>query len=117
MTGTRGPLSRVPQNRVVAALALERHAIAGGEGQRLGMRAGADDGRVASDGSLISLDRAEPARLDRQPGRPDTEPLGAVAHGLRRQSGHVSAGVAAMPGVFDQHCEAVAAVQRRFALA
>ena len=93
--------------RVVATLGLQRHAIAGGGGQYLRPGPGGDHRLVRWDLARVGAHRTQPLRLDAKAERPATTQFGAERLRMAHQCRDIGAGIAALPVLLDQHTERV----------
>jgi len=96
---------------VIAALGLERDAVAGCKGQRAGACAGGDHCDVTRNLARCHRHRREDVRLDTEPAGARPDPLRAKCHGVLDQRGNVGAGIGAVAAGLDQHAESIAPVE------
>jgi hypothetical protein len=116
ITEVRGPVSDAFDHNVIAALGLQRQAIADRSSQRLGTRAGGDHHRVAGHFTLVRQHRHRLAVRQPQAVGRRRDKFGAQRPSVLGEGCDITAGIAATARFFDQHAELIARMQLRLAL-
>ena len=108
--------ARIADHDMIAALRLQRHAIAGDGGELFRVRTRRDHRFVRDDISGVGRHRLKRAVGDFESRRARPMQFRARIHRVADQAGDISAGIAALTVLLHQQREFIFAAQRRFPL-
>ncbi len=117
MIGVAGEALGGVDHGVVAALGLQRHAVARRRRQLARPGAGGDDRPIAGDGVAVQRHRPQPTAGDVEAGGAAGDQARALGLRVLHQGRNIGAGIRAMAAGSDQHAEPVAPIERRLELA